>query len=62
LSRHYFTSIYFDDPDGVIIEIATDGPGFTADEEVPGTAFKAPPGQMMVNNCDEACIKAEMWP
>ncbi|MDX1523908.1 MAG: VOC family protein, partial [Anaerolineae bacterium] len=29
LDRHYFTSIYFTDPDGVIIEIATDGPGFT---------------------------------
>src|SRR5690606_15968203 len=24
LDRHYFTSIYFKDPDGVIIEIATD--------------------------------------
>ena len=30
--RHYFTSIYFRDPDGVIIEIATDGPGWTVDE------------------------------
>src|SRR5690242_5107956 len=27
LDRHYFTSIYFTDPDGTIIEIATDGPG-----------------------------------
>jgi catechol 2,3-dioxygenase-like lactoylglutathione lyase family enzyme len=27
LDRHYFTSIYFQDPDGVIIEIATNGPG-----------------------------------
>lgn len=62
LDRHYFTSIYFNDPDGVIIEIATDGPGFTADEAVPGSTYKAPPEQMMVNNRDEARIQAETWP
>ncbi len=30
--RRYFTSIYFRDPDGVIMEIATQGPGFLVDE------------------------------
>ncbi|MFQ5693308.1 MAG: VOC family protein [Nitrospinota bacterium] len=30
--RTYFKSIYFHDPDGIIIEMATEGPGFTADE------------------------------
>jgi glyoxalase family protein len=30
--RRYFTSIYFRDPDGVILEIATRGPGFSVDE------------------------------
>ena len=30
--RAYFRSIYFHDPDGHIIEIATDTPGFTTDE------------------------------
>lgn len=30
--RQYFTSIYFRDPDGVIVEIATTGPGFLIDE------------------------------
>lgn len=30
--RRYFTSIYFRDPDGVILEIATRGPGFLVDE------------------------------
>ena len=30
--RAYFRSIYFQDPDGHIVEIATDTPGFTADE------------------------------
>lgn len=32
LDRTYFKSIYFRDPDGHIIEIATRGPGFTVDE------------------------------
>ncbi|HUZ82951.1 MAG TPA: VOC family protein [Gaiellaceae bacterium] len=30
--RKYFQSIYFRMPDGVLIEIATDGPGFLVDE------------------------------
>ncbi len=31
--RKYFKSIYFRAPDGLLLEIATDGPGFTLDEE-----------------------------
>jgi glyoxalase family protein len=31
--RRYFRSIYFNEPGGVIFELATDGPGFTIDEE-----------------------------
>lgn len=34
MDRQYFTSIYFPAPDGQLLEIATDGPGFTADEPV----------------------------
>jgi glyoxalase family protein len=30
--RKYFRSIYFRMPDGLLVEIATDGPGFAADE------------------------------
>jgi glyoxalase family protein len=30
--RRYFESIYFRDPDGHVLEIATTGPGFTVDE------------------------------
>ena len=30
--REYFTSIYFREPGGVLLEIATDGPGFARDE------------------------------
>jgi glyoxalase family protein len=33
LDRNYFKSIYFREPGGVLFEIATDLPGFTADEE-----------------------------
>ena len=64
LDRHYFLSIYFSDPDGTIIEIATDGPGFTRDEKADqlGAAFRAPPPEMLVNNRAEARITAETWP
>ena len=31
--RNYFKSIYFNDPDGMILEIATRGPGWTVDED-----------------------------
>jgi glyoxalase family protein len=32
IDRFYFKSLYFREPGGVLFEIATDGPGFTADE------------------------------
>src|SRR5207302_26620 len=32
IDRFYFKSIYFREPGGNLFEIATDGPGFTADE------------------------------
>ena len=42
--RHYFRSVYFREPGGVIFEIATDEPGFTVDEPVTslGQALKLP--------------------
>ena len=33
MDRKYFKSIYFPAPDGLLLEIATDGPGFGVDEE-----------------------------
>jgi glyoxalase family protein len=64
LDRHYFTSIYFRDPDGVILEIATRGPGWTRDEapDKVGTMYRPPPEEMLVRNRDEERIKAEIWP
>jgi glyoxalase family protein len=43
--RNYFRSIYFREPGGVLFEIATDAPGFAADEpaEALGTSLKLPP-------------------
>ncbi len=44
MDRIYFRSIYFRAPDGLLLEIATDGPGFLVDEEVDelGTELKLP--------------------
>jgi glyoxalase family protein len=43
--RCYFTSIYFREPGGVLIEVATTAPGFTVDEDEAtlGRALKLPP-------------------
>ena len=35
--RTYFKSVYFSDPDGLVFELATEGPGFTRDEDEPGS-------------------------
>jgi glyoxalase family protein len=45
MDREYFRSIYFREPGGVLFEIATDPPGFTADEplEALGASLKLPP-------------------
>lgn len=44
--RHYFRSVYFREPGGVLFEIATDEPGFAVDEPVDslGGELKLPPG------------------
>jgi glyoxalase family protein len=62
--RHDFTSIYFRDPDGTILEIATDGPGLHVDEPdgVPGAGQHAPPAELVRGVRDEAVIAADTWP
>jgi glyoxalase family protein len=45
MDRQYFRSIYFREPGGVLLEMATMAPGFTADEPLDalGRALKLPP-------------------
>jgi glyoxalase family protein len=45
IDRFYFQSIYFRDPNGILFELATDGPGFLTDEspEHLGEGLSLPP-------------------
>jgi glyoxalase family protein len=45
VERYYFKSLYFREPNGVLFEIATDGPGFTVDEPLDhlGEKLSLPP-------------------
>jgi glyoxalase family protein len=45
VERYYFTSLYFREPNGILFEIATDGPGFAVDEplETLGDRLALPP-------------------
>lgn len=58
--RGYFTSLYFRDPDGQIVEIATAGPGYDIDEPVEalGQKLLLPPERIVVGHRDEAAIAA----
>lgn len=40
IDRFYFKSVYMQEPNGCIIEIATEGPGFFVDEDNPGEMGK----------------------
>ncbi len=62
--RHYFTSLYFRDPDGTILEIATDGPGLLIDDlgSKPGEVQHTPPAELVQGARDEAAIASETWP
>jgi glyoxalase family protein len=45
VDRYYFRSLYFREPNGILFEIATDGPGFAVDEdpETLGESVVLPP-------------------
>jgi glyoxalase family protein len=45
IDRFYFRSLYFREPNGILFEIATDGPGFATDEpmETLGEKLALPP-------------------
>jgi glyoxalase family protein len=61
--RNYFKSIYFKDPDGVNVEIATMGPGWTVDEaaDAIGQNFRPVPEAMQAANRDAQAIEATTW-
>jgi glyoxalase family protein len=58
--RRAFTSIYFTDPDGVILEIATRGPGWQATDN--GEDVYVPPKNVQAPNRDEPAIASLTWP
>jgi glyoxalase family protein len=60
VDRYYFRSLYFREPNGILFEIATDGPGFAADEplEQLGEHLALPP----FLEPDRAQIEARLKP
>jgi len=62
--RKWFHSIYFQDPDGQILEIATAGPGYAVDEpaDALGERIVMPGEERIRGHRDEAVIAARTWP
>ena len=60
IDRFWFKSVYFLEPGGVLFELATDGPGFTADEDLDtlGERLVLPPWL----ESQRAAIEAELPP
>lgn len=59
IDRGYFTSLYFSDPDGQVLEIATAGPGYAIDEPIHalGRELIAPPAERLPSGRDEEAIE-----
>ena len=64
LDRGYFRSMYFADPDGQVLEIATAGPGYAIDEpsDALGRQLILPPPERMPEGRDETSIAAASHP
>lgn len=64
IDRGYFTSMYFTDPDGQVLEIATAGPGYAIDEAANalGRELMVPPQERMVGGRDLAAIESATHP
>lgn len=62
--RGWFSSIYFKDPDGQVLEIATTGPGFAIDEPIDalGQSVITPTIGRLVGHRDERGIRALTYP
>ncbi len=64
LDRGYFSSIYFADPDGQVLEIATHGPGYDIDEpaDALGQRLVTPPAERLPEGRDAGGIAEASWP
>ena len=64
MPRGYFTSLYFQDPDGQVLEIATKGPGYQYDEpiEALGQKLMLPKPSQLPGGRDEMRIHLETHP
>jgi hypothetical protein len=64
IDRGYFTSLYFADPDGQILEIATAGPGYAIDEpaDALGRELVDPPSERLPDGRDEEAIARATHP
>ena len=64
LDRGYFRSLYFSDPDGQILEIATAGPGYAIDEppDALGRDLLVPPVERLPEGRDPVAIEASTFP
>lgn len=62
--RGYFTSLYFRDPDGQVLELATAGPGYAVDEpaDALGREVVYPPDRIVRGHRDERAIAALTHP
>ena len=62
--RHYFRSVYFREPGGVLFELATDGPGFRVDEpsEALGAALQLPPALAAMRADIARSLPPVTWP
>ena len=63
IDRGYFQSLYFEDPDGQVLEIATAGPGYAIDEPADelGRELVVPPEERLPEGRDEAAISARTY-
>lgn len=64
IDRGYFTSLYFTDPDGQVLEIATAGPGYAIDEpaDALGRKLVVPPVERLKGERDEEAIRRATHP
>ena len=58
IDRFWFHSVYFKEPGGILFELATDGPGFTADEDLEhlGVKLVLPPWLESRRNAIESVL------